>query len=236
MDTIIREAQLKLLRTFAKESKTFALAGGTALELFYLRHRFSRDLDFFSPKYDLKEIDSMISKFEKTIEEPIKLENEFFTPDRAKVRFYVAKIKGTKTPVKIDFVEDVFFHKPTIKRFGGIPVYDVEEIYFQKIMALVGTRLVLDEVGREISTGRRAIRDVVDIYYLSKEVEALHKFMKKLSHQYQRGIIHWYRTYSRQETKLGVLDLEIYDKNFDVSGMIRYLDEEIEKFMHEVIE
>jgi predicted nucleotidyltransferase component of viral defense system len=49
MDKIIRQAQLEALRAFARTTKSFALSGGTALELFYLKHRFSRDLDFFSP-------------------------------------------------------------------------------------------------------------------------------------------------------------------------------------------
>jgi predicted nucleotidyltransferase component of viral defense system len=235
MDKNIRETQWEILKTFGQAARTFALAGGTALELFYLKHRFSRDLDFFSPKYDLKEIDNLISKFGEAIEEPIRFENEFVTPDHAKVRFYVIKIKGTDLPLKIDFVEDVFFDRPSIKKFDNIPVYDVRDIYFQKIMALVGTRLMMDETGREITTGRRAVRDIVDVYYLSKKFEALHEFMKKLNRQYQRGIIQWHRNYSRHETKLDALDLEIYDKNFDVSEMIRYLDDEMKKFMHEVM-
>lgn len=236
MDVVIRNAQLKLLKIFARATKTFALSGGTALELFYLKHRFSRDLDFFSPRYNLKEIDSLISKFSGAVDEPINFENEFTTPDQAKVRFYAVKLKGTDAPLKIDFIEDVFFDKPLIKKFGIIPVYDIKNIYFQKIMALVGTRLMIDETGREITTGRRAVRDIVDIYYLSKKFEALHTFMKKLNRQYQRGIIQWHRSYSRHEVKLGVLDLEIYDNNFDVSEMIRYLDAEMEKFMREVID
>jgi len=47
MDEIVRRIQLKVLQEFSKLSKTFALSGGTALELFYLGHRFSKDLDFF---------------------------------------------------------------------------------------------------------------------------------------------------------------------------------------------
>lgn len=236
MDRIIRDNQLKLLGTFAGATKTFALSGGTALELFYLKHRFSRDLDFFSPKYDLKEIDGLVLKFGEAIKGSIEFENEFVTPDHAKVRFYAAKIKGTDSSLKIDFIEDVFFAKPSIKKFNNIPVYDIKNIYFQKIMTLTGTHLMKDETGREITTGRRAVRDIIDVYYLSRKIEALHEFIKKLDRQYQRGIVQWHRSYSRHEVKLGALDLEIYDKNFDVSEMIRYLEGEMKKFMHEVIE
>jgi predicted nucleotidyltransferase component of viral defense system len=55
MDQRLRETQLKCLKAFSQTAKTFALTGGTALELYYLNHRFSADLDFFSPAYDLKE-------------------------------------------------------------------------------------------------------------------------------------------------------------------------------------
>lgn len=234
MDKIIRDAQLKLLKTFSETCKTFALSGGTALELFYLKHRFSRDLDFFSAKYNLKEINTLVSKFNKVVVGNIKLESEFLAPQKAKVRFYTAKIKGTTLPLKIDFIEDVFFDKPNIKKFDKIPVYDVNDIYFQKIVALLGTHLVKDNTGREIITGRKEVRDVVDIYYLSKKVLPLHRFMKNLTREYQRGLVHWHRSYSRQEVKLGVLDLDIYDKDVNVSEMIIYLDNELKKFIGEV--
>jgi len=236
MEQIIRDAQLKLLEVFAKTTKTFALAGGTALELFYLKHRFSRDLDFFSPRYDLKEIDSLISKFGEAVDEPIKFEDEFISSSRAKVRFYSVKIKGSAGPMKIDFVEDVFFDRPTIRRFNNIPVYDVADIYFQKIITLTGANLIKDETGREITTGRREVRDIFDTYCLSKKIEALHKYLKRLDRRYQRGIVQWYRSYSRQDVKTGVFDLDIYDKKFDTLEMITYLDNEIKKFMHEVLE
>jgi len=236
MEKTIRDIQLKLLKSFAKEARTFALSGGTALELFYLKHRFSRDLDFFSPKYDLKEINRLVQTFGEAINGPVSLENEFFAPNHAKVRFYTVKPKGTSSALKIDFVEDVFFDKPAIKKFNGIPVYDARNIYFQKIITLTGSRPAKDETGREITTGRREARDAFDIYYLSRKIKALHVFMKTLDRQYQRGIIQWYRSYSRHDIKLGVLDLDIYDKNFSVSEMIRHIDAEIKKFMAEVME
>ena len=235
MDRSLRDAQLKLLETFGKAAKTFALAGGTALELFYLKHRFSRDLDFFSPVYNVKEIDNIIDKFGETMGAPVKYENEFASSSHAKVRFYSVKPKGISDPLKIDFVEDVLFDKPTIRKFSNIPVYDIKNIYFQKIMTLTGANLSKDETGREITAGRKEARDIFDIYCLSKKIEPLHKYLKNIDNKYQRGIIHWYRSYSRQETKIGMLDLEIYDSEFDVSEMIRYLDSEINKFMAEVI-
>jgi len=237
MDNVIRDMQLKLLKVFGKVSKTFALSGGTTLELFYLKHRFSRDLDFFSTTFDLKEIDNIILKFSETIKKKIKLENEFMVSNKARVRFYtINNIKGTNLPLKIDFIEDVLFNKPNTKNFNGVPVYDIKNIYFQKIITLVGTHFKKDAIGRDIITGRQEVRDIVDIYYLSKRILPLRKFVNDLSMQYKRGIVQWYRTYSRQETKLGILDLQIYDKNFNISEMIMHIDNEIKEFIKEVAE
>lgn len=235
MNKQLRETQLKVLKAFVRATKTFALSGGTALELFYLKHRFSRDLDFFSSAYSKKEIDDIISKLSKSIDGKIRLESEFVTPGHANVRFYSLNTKGAELPLKIDFIEDVLFPKPSIRKFENIPVYDEKNIYFQKIITLTGTHLIMGETGRELITGRREARDMVDVYYLSKKVEPLHRFIQKLKKQYQRGLVHWYRSYSRHEVKLGVLDLDLYDNEFDALEMIRYLDAEIKKFVGEVI-
>ena len=49
----IAEMQSEVLRVAAESGGFgFALAGGTALERYYLHHRFSRDLDFFSTAFD----------------------------------------------------------------------------------------------------------------------------------------------------------------------------------------
>jgi len=237
MDSKIREAQEKILKIFSKKAKDFALAGGTALELYYLGHRFSADLDFFSPKYDLKEIEGLVSGFRKFSTGKIKLESEFIASgNRAKVRFYTVPIKGSRRPLKIDFVEDVFFSKPLIKKFEGVRVYSVKNIYIQKIVAIAGTSPETDDIGRQITQGRREARDAFDVYMLSKKIQPLHLFLKELSSQLQRGMVHWYQTFSRLELKLALLDLDIYDKQFDSKEMIIYLENEIKQFTKEAIE
>lgn len=236
MDKNIRDKQLGLLEILGKESKTFALSGGTALELFYLRHRFSRDLDFFSPRYNIKEIEGLISRFNKFLDSPLRLEDELVTRDKARVRFYTGKVKGSRAPLKIDFVEDVFFRSPVIKRFKEVPVYSVRNIYYQKIMTLVGSNLGIDMTGKEVITGRKEARDIVDVYYLSKNICPLHNFIRNFSNIYKRGIVYWYRSYSREELKFGVLDLDIYDKEFSISKVISYLDEEVKRIISETLE
>ncbi|MFA6282262.1 MAG: nucleotidyl transferase AbiEii/AbiGii toxin family protein [Candidatus Omnitrophota bacterium] len=232
MDKKIRAAQLEILKIFSNTTKTFAIAGGTALELYYLQHRFSVDLDFFSPQYTLKEINKLVNAFKK-YSKAIKFESEFMANDHARVRFYVVPVKGSDRPLKIDFVEDVVFEKPVVKRFNKVPVYSAETIYLQKIMAIAGTQFMEDDIGRLHSQGRKKARDIFDLYMLSKKICELHIFLRKQSHQIKRGIVHWYQTFSRQDALLELLDLDIYDKKFDARKMIIYLEEEIKKFIKE---
>ncbi|MEW6008320.1 MAG: nucleotidyl transferase AbiEii/AbiGii toxin family protein [Candidatus Omnitrophota bacterium] len=235
MDIKIREAQERVLKVFSKEAKVFALAGGTALELYYLHHRFSADLDFFSPKYDTIEINKLISVFKKHINKKIKLGSEFIARGRAKVRFYTIPIKGSQRPLKIDLVEDTVIESPKIKKVGGVRVYSIEDLYLHKISAISGTEPQVDEIGRQVIEGRKQARDAFDVYMLSKKIQPLHIFLKNVSSRFQRGMIHWYRTFSRQELKLALLDLDIYEPKFDSKEMIDYLENEIKQFAKGVI-
>lgn len=235
MDLKLRQAQQDILRIFSKKAKNFALAGGTALELYYLHHRFSADLDFFSPKYEISEINNLVEAFKKSISKKIKLESEFVASGKASVKFYTLPVKGSRRNLKIDFVEDVLFDKPAIKKIKGTRIYSIENLYFQKIAAISGTQPQVDEIGRLVTEGRNEARDAFDAYVLSKKILPLHVFLKRLPSQFQRGIVHWFRTFSRQELKLSLLDLEIYDKAFDSREMIVYLENEIKQFMKEVM-
>ncbi|MFA6635514.1 MAG: nucleotidyl transferase AbiEii/AbiGii toxin family protein [Candidatus Omnitrophota bacterium] len=235
MDKNIREAQKEVLKVFSRHAQNFALSGGTALELYYLHHRFSIDLDFFSPVYDVKEIDLLIKELKKDLKTDIKLENELMSGNKAKVRFYTMPISDSEKTLKIDFVEDVIVDKPEIENFEGVRVYGAHNIYLQKASAITGTQINTDHIGREIMQGRVEARDAFDLYMLSKKISPLHVFLKSSPGYIQRGIIQWYRRFSRTDLKLSLLDLDIYSRTFDSKEMIIHLEEEIEKFMQETI-
>lgn len=235
MEKEIREAQLKILDILGKTRTSFALAGGTALELYYLRHRFSRDIDLFSTKYTQKEIDRLTGLFRRGMNTEIQLENKFISSGHAKVCFYTMAIGGGKASLKIDFVEDVILNKPKIKKFKKVPAYDSLNIYFQKITAITGTRFTKDLTGKEVISGRNETRDIIDLYYLSKIIKPLHIFLKEIPREYQRGIIQWHNTFSRQEFKLEFLDFEVYDKNLESRKIIAYLEKEIKEFIEREI-
>lgn len=236
MDKPIRKTQKEVLEIFSRQKTHFALCGGTALELFYLQHRFSKDLDFFAPHYRNEAVERLVACFSKELGVKIKFNSQFLARGRARVKFYDMPIKKTKKALKIDFVEDVLFDKPAIKSFGGVRVYDAKCIYLQKLAAIGGNLIMLDEAGREFSKGRAAARDVYDLYLLSKKIQPLHLFLKKQSSQIQRGLVHWYQTFSRQQLKFDLLDLDIYDKKFDSREMIAYLEKEIKEFIASFIE
>jgi predicted nucleotidyltransferase component of viral defense system len=235
MDINIRKAQKEVLMIFSKHAKSFALSGGTALELYYLHHRFSVDLDFFSFKYDINEIDALIKECKTFFKKELILENEIMTAGKAKVRFYAMPLKNSDRPLKIDFIEDVIFDNPDIENFKGVRVYAAENIYLQKITAITGTSPKIDHIGREIIKGRNEARDTFDVYMLSKKIKPLHVFLHKTPGYIQRGIIQWYRRFSRTDLKLELLDLDIYLDKFDPKEMIMYLDREIEKFIQETV-
>lgn len=236
MDAKIRAAQKQVLAVFSKEAVDFALAGGTALELYYLHHRFSADLDFFSSSYNLSHIQRLVEALKKRLHKRVRLESELMIGGKAKVRFYTMPLKGSNRPLKVDFVEDVFFKKPDIRTVKGVRVYSAESIYLQKIAAISGTQAVVDDIGREITEGRREARDVFDLYMLSKIVQPLHTFLQRAPSPWQKGIVHWYRTFSRQELKLALMDLDIYDSHFDSREMIHYLESQIKQFAKAMIE
>lgn len=235
MDKKIRKAQKDVLKIFSRHAKNFALSGGTALEIYYLKHRFSVDLDFFSPGYNIKEIDLLVKEFEKDLKTKIKFEHELKQADKARVRFYSMPVDGALRPLKIDFVEDVIFQEPHIENFEGVRVYAADNIYLQKLIAVTGTRPAVDEIGREILRGRVEARDAFDIYMLSNKIEPLSVFLKRSPGHIQRGMVQWYRRFSRMDLKLALLDLDIYSDKFDPKEMIMYLEKEIEKFIREEV-
>jgi len=143
--------QQKFIELFCKEkslTKRFYLTGGTALAEFYLRHRYSEDLDFFSEEeFILLPIRAFIKKIEKIINaEKIDYENflglhTFF--------FWFGNEK-----LKVDFN---YYPFPRIEkglRIGNLLIDSVYDIAVNKV--------------HTISMQPRA-RDFVDIYVIIKE-------------------------------------------------------------------
>lgn len=235
MHTALAEAQTAIMGVMATaKGHSFALAGGTALERFYLHHRVSRDLDYFSTRFDRREVVACIARITTELGYPISAPGEFVADRRAGVIRYRAEYDRGQPSLKIDFVEDVVVERPRIRRIEGIPVYDVADIYLHKIAALSGTHDAHDPAGRTIATGRNEPRDAFDIYMLSLRVRPLHQCLKQEPRAYQRRFIQWIRSYSRLDMKLGLLDLELHIKKFDPRDLIVHIDKEAARFVEEI--
>jgi len=150
--TILSENQKLFLELFSKENslvKKFYLTGGTALSEFYLRHRYSEDLDFFNEnEFSILPIRAFIKKAEKKLNAKkvdyqtfLGLHTFFFIfPDNDKL--------------KVDFNYYPFPRILKGLRFKNIIIDSDYDIAVNKVHTIV--------------MNPRA-RDFIDVYFLIKE-------------------------------------------------------------------
>ena len=71
LNDILSKNQINFLEKFGKEavlSHSFYLTGGTSLAAFYLKHRYSEDLDFFSEReVDILSVDVFLKKYKEEL-------------------------------------------------------------------------------------------------------------------------------------------------------------------------
>ncbi len=142
---ILTPLQRRVLDTlFAEEAfaRTFYLTGGTALAVFYLGHRYSDDLDFFTNGPDPGFLWPMLQK----LQEPLGVTVESRTPSFIRIQCGKA--------LRVDFVQDVPFRVGVPIRHGAWQVDSLENITLNKITAI---------------QGRLDAKDYVDLYLLLKK-------------------------------------------------------------------
>jgi predicted nucleotidyltransferase component of viral defense system len=140
-----QKALLEYFQGWAQSSK-FYLTGGTALSAFYLQHRLSDDLDFFTEE-DV-ETESVLG-FLKSLPEmkDLSLERKF---DR-RIFLIVYEDGGV---LRTEFTRYPYERIEPSKIVEGINVDAMTDILANKFMAL---------------TDRRDIKDYVDIYFILRE-------------------------------------------------------------------
>ena len=141
------------------ENSDFYLTGGTALSRFYLKHRYSDDLDFF-----VHQKGNFLAGVRKIIAElklAFILETRVMTDDFTQVfihsaEFYNKYQEHFQAKLKIDFVnEREVPHFGALKRFAEFPRVDnLRNMLSNKITAL--TRL--------------ETKDIVDIWFICKKL------------------------------------------------------------------
>ena len=131
---ILSKNQHLFLDALKKEKKlcdNFYLTGGTALAAFYLNHRLSEDLDFFSEK----EIDKLsISVFLKTIRERLKIKTIDYQESFNRNLFFLHLI--SKEILKTEFT---YFPFPRIEksvREGNLQIDSILDIAANKLFTI----------------------------------------------------------------------------------------------------
>lgn len=139
--------QDEVLKLVFSEPSGFYLTGGTALSRFYLHHRYSDDLDFFS--HELHGFPDMFRLiFSKIREKWQYVELEADARDFKRLR-----VSTRETSLKIDFVAD------RVARIG-MPVL-INGVYVDTVRNILGNKICA-------VLGRDEARDVGDLIYIAR--------------------------------------------------------------------
>ncbi|OGG00637.1 hypothetical protein A2Y99_05325 [Candidatus Gottesmanbacteria bacterium RBG_13_37_7] len=148
--TILNAFQIKALLLFktSELTKKYYLSGGTALAEYYLQHRLSDDLDFFTQKeQDLEEIKKIINLIAKETKiSEVKFQHGF--------GLYTFFLKDKKQQYKIDFGQYPFGPIEKLRNFSGIFVESLYDIAVNKAHTIAF---------------RPRLRDFIDLYFILKQ-------------------------------------------------------------------
>jgi len=148
---IIVEIQKRVLSICSQfpDAPKFYLTGGTALSEFYLGHRLSYDLDFFTSETGL------ISPFSEAMQG--ELSKRGFTADLARRFETFAEFKLSKdedrTTIHLAY-DSPFRFSPPVDTILGVKVNDYTDIIVDKLLAFFG---------------RAEPRDAVDLFFILKK-------------------------------------------------------------------
>lgn len=129
-------------------SSRFYFTGGTALSYFYLQHRYSEDLDFFSEqKLDTQSILSFVEQWAKR-------DNFTFTSQLKEVVYIFNIAFPNKVNLKVDFGYYPYSRVEKGLSYEDLSIDSMLDIAINKLTAI---------------NQRRQVRDFVDLYFLLKE-------------------------------------------------------------------
>ncbi|MBI3615527.1 MAG: nucleotidyl transferase AbiEii/AbiGii toxin family protein [Candidatus Omnitrophica bacterium] len=150
---VISKIQDFILRNFPsiQESEQFYLTGGTALAQFYLHHRKSQDLDFFTVTEEL------VEPFSRRLEGVLRAKGISVERQRGLHSFVELFVERSGESTLIQLAQDAPFRFEPVKEFPEYPRLKVDslvDIASNKLLALFG---------------RAALRDFIDLYVLVKK-------------------------------------------------------------------
>ena len=152
MSSILSKNQINLLTLLAGEklvSDSFYLSGGTALAEFYLQHRLSEDLDFFSEQ----EFDPMfISSILKKIKSKAQIKKVIYEQSFNRNLFFLELENET---IKTEFTYFPFNRIESKEKFGNLCIDSLIDIAVNKLFTIYQ---------------KPRSRDFIDLYFiLTKE-------------------------------------------------------------------
>ena len=134
MERILSENQQNILNIISKDKlicDNFYLTGGTALAEFYLRHRLSEDLDFFSEKeFDPQSISIFFGK----IKEEANIKKVEFQQSFNRNLFFLDLTDGAK--VKMEFTYFPFERIDKKKKIGDLYIDSLLDIAVNKVFTI----------------------------------------------------------------------------------------------------
>jgi len=150
---ILTSVQKKILRCLSllSDREAFYLTGGTALSAFFLKHRKSRDLDFFT------HVEDLILPFSQRLEASLIKEDLRVERLRGFHSFVELSVnsKDDSTAVHFGLDSPFRFEQPSeFEEVPGVKVDSLIDIATNKLLALFG---------------RAELRDFIDINFLAKD-------------------------------------------------------------------
>lgn len=133
------------------DGSAFTFTGGTCLSAFFLRHRKSLDLDFFTGTEEI------LLPFSRRLEEALRAERMSVERTRGLHSFVELFATREEESVGIHLALDSPFRigEPSdCPEFPGLRISGLEDLAADKLLALFG---------------RAALRDFVDVYFLARE-------------------------------------------------------------------
>ena len=153
--------------------KSFFFTGGTALSAFYLAHRESQDLDFFSLKpFDTLALRTTMQEIADKTSSAMVMNIQSQTYNEI---FLENKKEGWSQ--KIDIVQEQPKHFGEIKNIGNIPVDSLIDITTNKILAVFG---------------RLEPKDYIDLFVIFTRKDLKFSEMFELAKQKDTGLSEFY--------------------------------------------
>lgn len=131
-----------------EEAKGFYFTGGSALSAYYLCHRLSEDMDFFTPT------EKLIQYLPKKLSDELEKRGIKVSLIRSFSSFVEIVVQKGEESMRVQFALDSPYKLDKAKEIDGMIVDSLIDIAAGKMLALFG---------------RAAERDFVDIYFLIKE-------------------------------------------------------------------